>query len=341
MDKVKIILDAHGGDNAPLAPLQGAALAVQEYGVEILLCGNQQELRALAGQHNISLEGIQFIHAEKVIPVEVKPTEITRTYADCSMSVGLKMLAQGEGDAFVTAGSTGAAVVGATVLVKRIKGIKRPAIGTVIPTSNSCYMLMDAGANAECRPEMLQQFGIMGSVYMEKLVGVKKPKVALVNIGAEESKGLDLHRNAYRLLQNAPIHFVGNIEARDLPLSGCDVAVCDGFVGNVVLKLTEGMAKMMAGEVKSMLLAGVGSKIAALLLKKGLTGFKKKLDYTEYGGAPLMGIAKPVIKAHGSSNPKAMKNAIRQAKEVHEKQVIQQITQAMAQLKAQEQDAEE
>jgi len=332
MSKVKVIIDAYGGDNAPLEVIKGAAQAVQELDVEMVLCGNEPQLRELAAKSGIALTGMEFVHTEKVIPVEESPSEILKSYSDCSMAVGLKLLSGGGGDAFVTAGSTGAAVVGASMIVKRVKGIKRPAIGTVVPTGNGCYMLLDMGANAECRPEMLQQFGIMGSAYMQRLMGIERPRVGLVNIGVEETKGLDLQLETYKLLKKSPLHFIGNVEARDLPLGGCDVAVCDGFTGNVILKLTEGMGKMMTSELKTMLLFSTKTKIAAALLKDALNGFRKKLDYTEYGGAPLMGISRPVIKAHGSSNAKAFKNAIRQAKTFHENNVISQIEQSLSQL---------
>jgi len=218
------------------------------------------------------------------------------------------------------------------MIVKRIKGVKRPALGCMIPTNQGAYMLLDMGANAECRPEMLRQFGIMGSAYVERVIGVPSPRVGLVNIGSEASKGLELQVQAYDLLKESPLNFVGNLEARELPLDGCDVAVCDGFTGNIILKLTEGLGKMMTGELKTMLTAGPATKMAYLLLKKQLKEFRRKLDYTEYGGAPLMGIAKPVIKAHGSSNAKAFKNAIRQAKTVYENQVIQVIESALSRL---------
>ena len=326
---MKVIIDAYGGDNAPLEIVRGAALAVKEYGVEVILCGNEEELEDLMDEYAISMKNIKIVDAPLVMPVEAEPTDILKAYDKSSMAVGMKLLASGEGDAFVTAGSTGAAVVGATLIVKRIKGIKRPAIATVIPTSTGNYMLMDAGANAECRPEMLTQFGIMGSIYMERITGVGKPRVAMVNIGAEENKGLDLQIEAAKLLKEAPVNFIGNIEARDLPLGGCDVAVADGFTGNVILKLTEGMGKMLMGELKAILLKNAITKLAAAVLIGGIKSFRKRMDYTEYGGAPLMGIAKPVIKAHGSSNAVAIKNAVRQAKIMYDKDVIAEITKAL------------
>lgn len=322
---MKIIVDAFGGDNAPLDAVKGAAEAVAEYGVKVVLCGDELALRKLMSEQNIPLDGIEFAQAESVMPVEAEPTEILKAYNNSSMAVGMKLLAEGRGDAFVTAGSTGAAVVGASLIVKRIKGIKRPALAPVIPDAKSCHMIIDIGANAECRPEMLVQFGIMGSAYMKTFMNIENPRVGLVNIGSEETKGLDLHIETNKLMKSAPINYIGNIEARDLPLGGCDVAVTDGFTGNIILKHTEGMAKFFAGELKQILLGSITSKLAALVLKKGIDGFKKKMDYTEYGGTPLLGISKPVIKAHGSSNTKAFKNAIRQAKNMCENNVIAQI----------------
>jgi glycerol-3-phosphate acyltransferase PlsX len=327
---MKIIVDAYGGDNAPLEILKGTADAVAEFGIEAVLCGDETELRELAEKSAISLAGCTFAHSTRGIPVEVEPTLILKDYADSSMAVGMNLLAAGEGDAIVTAGSTGAAVVGATMIVKRLRGVKRGALGTVIPSVNGCYMLLDVGANAECRPEMLRQFGVMGSVYMERIMGVEKPRVGLVNIGTEENKGLDLHIEAGRLLKESPIHFIGNVEARELPLGGCDVAVTDGFVGNVVLKLTEGMGKLISAELKKILLRNTATKIAAVALRGGVMDFRARMDYSEYGGAPILGISKPVIKAHGSSNAKAFKNAIRQAKNVVDSDVTGVIKSSLA-----------
>ena len=250
------------------------------------------------------------------------------------MAVGMQMLADGEGDAFVSAGSTGALVVGATFIVKRIKGIKRPALATILPTAAKPTMLLDSGANADCRPEMLVQFGIMGTAYMSKILGVNSPRVGLANIGAEPSKGRELELETYKQLQNAPVNFIGNIEARQLPMGDCDVCVADGFCGNIMLKLYEGMAKFFSGDLKTLLTKDFKSKMAAMLVMKNVKEFKKKVDYTEYGGAPLLGIAKPVIKAHGSSNAKAFYNAVRQAKQTVENNVIGEITSALEAMKS-------
>ncbi len=340
---MNIILDAYGGDNAPLEVIKGAAMAVREYGVQVTLCGRQDDILSAAEASGIpltNLEGIKIAPASQVLPMDVDPTEVLSSYSGSSMAVGLKLLADGRGDAFVTAGNTGAVVVGSSLVVKRIRGIKRAAIATVVPTTQSPYLLMDSGANAECRPEMLQQFGIMGSAYMSKVLNTENPRVGVVNIGTEDNKGLELQIEAGKLLRSSPVNFIGNIEARELPLGGCDVAVCDGFTGNVILKLTEGMGKWISVELKKILLKNLSTKLAGALIKDGVDNFRKQMDYTEYGGAPLLGIAKPVIKAHGSSNDKAFKNAIRQAKLMVENQMIDTITEGLAALKTRQEEQE-
>ena len=337
---MRIIVDAFGGDHAPLEVLKGCALAKEEYGVEITLCGDEEKIRACAKDNGIALDGMDILHAPAVIPVEADPTTLLKEYADSSMAMGMKALKNGEGDAFVSAGSTGALVVGASLIVKRLKGVRRVGLATVIPNANKFYLLMDAGANAECRPEMLAQFGVMGSVYMERLKGVKNPRVGLINIGTEETKGLELQLESYKLLQKAPVNFIGNVEARGLALGECDVAVCDGFVGNVALKLTEGLAKYFSNELKGMFMANLKTKIAALLMKDKIAAFKKSMDYKEHGGAPLLGASLPVIKAHGSSDAKAFKNAIRQAKEYVDNKVIEEMQNALHELKTETKKAE-
>ena len=337
---MRIIVDAFGGDHAPLEVLKGCALAKEEYGVEITLCGDEEKIRACAKDNGIALDGMDILHAPAVIPVEADPTTLLKEYADSSMAMGMKALKNGEGDAFVSAGSTGALVVGASLIVKRLKGVRRVGLATVIPNANKFYLLMDAGANAECRPEMLAQFGVMGSVYMERLKGVTNPRVGLINIGTEETKGLELQLESYKLLQKAPVNFIGNVEARGLALGECDVAVCDGFVGNVALKLTEGLAKYFSNELKGMFMANLKTKIAALLMKDKIAAFKKSMDYKEHGGAPLLGASLPVIKAHGSSDAKAFKNAIRQAKEYVDNKVIEEMQNALHELKTETKEAE-
>lgn len=332
---MRIIVDGFGGDNAPLEVLKGAVLAVKNLGVEITVVGDTEKINTCAKENNIDISQLKVHHADTVMDVCCDPALILKEYSNSSMAVGLKLLKDGEGDAFVSAGSTGALVMGATFIVKRLKGIKRAALATVVPTINKPVMLLDVGANAECRADMLLQFGLMGSAYMNKLMGVDSPRVSLANIGAERTKGREVDIEAYGLLEKAPINFIGNIEAREVPLGGSDVVVSDGFTGNILLKTYEGMGKFMGISMKEMLTGGILSTIGALFLLKKVNAFKKKMDYKEYGGAPLLGTAKPVIKAHGSSDEKAFYNAIRQAKIFHETNVIGEFSEALASIKAQ------
>ena len=330
---MNIVIDAFGGDNAPLEVIKGAIDAQKDFGIDITLVGDENTIKKCAKDNSLDITALKIKHADTVIDVCEEPTNVIKSKKDCSMAVGMKMLADGEGDAFVSAGSTGALVVGATFIVKRLKGIKRPALATILPTATVPTMLLDSGANADCRPEMLVQFGVMGSAYMNKILGVESPKVGLVNIGSEPSKGRDLELETYKQLQNAPLNFTGNIEARQIPLGDCDVVVTDGFSGNILLKLYEGMGKFFSGELKELFTKDFKSKLGALMVMKNVKEFKKKVDYSEHGGAPLLGTAKPVIKAHGSSNAKAFYNAIRQAKLFTEKQVIDEITAALDSMK--------
>ncbi len=322
---MKIAVDGFGGDNAPLAVLQGCALAVKEYKVSIAVTGDVETMKRIAAKNQLDLNGLELVQADGVIDVEDDPTEIVKSKSNSSMAAAFKMVASGEADAFVSAGSTAAIVVGASLIVKRIKGVKRAALAPIIPTVNGCYMLLDGGANLDCRPEMLLHFGLMGSAYMSRIMGIETPRVGLANIGAEETKGGELQLRAYELLKKAPVNFTGNIEARDIPLGGCDVVVADGFTGNIILKLTEGMGKLIGAKLKDIFMSGVLSKAAALLVMKKVKALKKSMDYTEYGGAPLMGVRRPVIKAHGSSDAAAFKNAVRQAILFTEKDVIGEI----------------
>ena len=330
---MRIIVDAYGGDNAPDAVLQGCRMAADRWKCEIILTGDEQKLRQRAAELSVSLEGIGIADAPDVIPVEAEPTAILKQYQQSSMARGLQMLANGEGEAFVSAGSTGALVVGGTLIVKRLKGVKRPAIGTVIPCRGGCFLLLDSGANHDCRPEMLRQFGLMGSVYMKRIIGVPNPRVGLVNIGTEETKGTELQVQAYQLMKEAGYNFIGNVEAREVPLGGCDVAVCDGFTGNILLKTMEGLVTLFMGELKAIFMKSLPNKLAAAAVKKDIKGLKKQFDSAEYGGALLLGSRSPVIKAHGSSDAKAFYNAIRQAISCCENNIIGEIeTQLAAQI---------
>lgn len=328
---MKIIIDAMGGDNAPKEILLGAAAAVAEYGVEVIAVGNEREIAVCAYDNNIDMKSITVVNATETIAMCDEPTAAIRGKKDSSMVVGLRMLANGEGDAFVSAGSTGALLAGATLIVKRIKGVKRPAICTVLPGSNGPFVLLDSGANVECRPEMLNAFATMGSVYAAKVLGMATPSVGLVNNGAEESKGTPDYVAAHALMkQNPHICFAGNVEPKDIPTGDINVVVCDGFVGNVILKYTEGLAKSLVGEIKKVFLKNALSKVAFLLVKSGMKDFKKRLDPDELGGALMMGVTKPVIKAHGSSKAKAFKNAIHQAQLCVDKQVVPTMTANLA-----------
>ena len=332
---MNIIIDAMGGDNAPKEILLGAARAVKELGVDVTAVGRWADIDACVRENGIDMTGITVVDASETIEMCDEPTAAIRRKKDSSMVVGLRRLTAGEGDAFVSAGSTGALLAGATLIVKRLKGVKRPAIGTVIPGAKQPYLLLDSGANVECRPEMLDAFASMGSVYMEKVMGRAEPSVALVNNGAEETKGTPDYVRAHQLLKKNPgIRFVGNIEPRDVPAGNADVVVCDGFTGNVILKLTEGVAKMLVGELKGVFMGSLKTKLAYLMVKDGMRGFKKKLDADEHGGALMMGVSRPVIKAHGSSNAKAFYNAIRQAKLCVERGAVDSMREKLAALGA-------
>lgn len=307
---MKIILDAFGGDNAPLEILKGAEMAVKEFNIDIILTGNEEVIKKVASENNVSLERMEIVHCTQQITMEDNATDVLKAKADSSMSVGLRLLAENKGDAFVSAGNSGAIVMGATMLVKRIKGIKRPGFAPIIPTSSGCAMLIDGGANVDCRADMLQQFGIMGSLYMQNVMNVSSPKVGLANVGTEEHKGTELQHEAYKLLKDSPLNFTGNIEGRDIPLGTCDVIVADGFTGNMILKTYEGVAMALMSKLKGIFTKNLKTKLAAGLVLSDMKEMKKEFDYNEYGGAPILGVTKPVFKAHGSAKAKTLKNAI-------------------------------
>ena len=311
---MKIIVDAFGGDNAPLAVIKGAKLAIDECGVDILLVGDEKKIKQIMQENQISSDKISIAHTDgEPVTMEDEPTVVYKSKKDSSLGVSAQLLRDAKGDALVSAGSTGAVLTAGLLIVKRLKGIKRAAIATSVPTVDGSYLLLDSGANSDCRPEMLVQFALMGSVYMQAVNGIKNPRIGLVNNGTEEEKGNELHKSAHQLLKKAPFNFVGNIEASGLNAGQCDVAITDGFTGNVILKLTEGLSKAMFSMIKSTLMSTTMGKIGGALIKPSLSSLKSKLDPNEVGGAPLLGLSKPVIKAHGSSNEIAIKNAIKQA----------------------------
>ena len=313
---MRIILDVMSGDNAPLETLKGAVNAkAQKYseGVDFTLVGDENIIKKTAEENKLDISGFEIRHTDVVLTMEDDPMAVMKEKNDSSLATGLKMLAEGEGDAFVSAGNTGALFCGSTLIVKRVKGIQRAAIGALLPLAKP-LMLMDSGASIQVTDDYLCQFAIMGSAYMKAIYGVESPKVALVNNGAEEHKGTELQHAAYpKLKENKFINFIGNVEGNQLPHGYCDVAVCDGFVGNIVLKTIEGMGKLMSGELKGIFKSGLGGILAYLLVKKQLKNFKKKFDAKEHGGAPILGLSKTVIKAHGSSDAKAFMNAVKQA----------------------------
>jgi glycerol-3-phosphate acyltransferase PlsX len=311
---MKIIVDGMGGDNAPLEILKGCEMAVEMFNVEIIITGRQNVLLKLMEEHEINNSNITVVNAPDIITMEDSPVSVLKEKANSSMGVGLQLLRDGKGDAIVSAGKTGALLAGGTLIVKRIKGVKRAALAPLLPSKTGYAMLIDCGANVECRPDFLDQFGLMGSVYMKKVMNVESPRVGLANNGTEETKGTDLYIEAHKLLkENKNINFVGNVEGRGLLGGECDVFVSDGFTGNLVLKTVEGAGLLFMDLIRSLFTRNIFSKLTALMLKKDLKAFKKRLDYTETGGAVLMGLSKPVIKAHGNSTAVSFKNAIAQA----------------------------
>lgn len=321
---MKIIVDAMGGDHAPEEIVKGALEARRAHGVEILLVGRAAEvLRAVEACGEGTLpSGVEIRDASEVVEIEDDPATAFKIKKDSSLSVGLSLLRDGAGDAFVSAGSTGALLAGATLVVKRIRGIRRAAMGPVVPTAEGRMVLCDCGANAECTPEYLLQFAYLGSYYARRVMGVESPRVALLNIGAEEEKGDALRHEAYALLKEAGeagrINFTGNIEADAAMLGGADVIVADGYTGNIMLKSVEGVGKFLLSELKKMFLSGAKTKLAAALVKGDMAKMKKLVDPGEVGGTPFLGISKPVVKAHGSSDAKAVTNAILRAVEYAE-----------------------
>ena len=338
---MNIVMDAFGGDNAPLEVIKGAIDAQREFNVDITLVGDEKKINQCADENRLDISNLKIKHADGIIEICDDPKSVIKSKKNSSMAVGLQMLSDGEGDAFVSAGSTAALLVGATFIVKRIKGVKRPALATLLPTTDKACMLLDSGANAECRPEILVQFGIMGSIYMSKVMKMNDPKVALVNIGAEESKGRPVELEAYQQFKKAPLNFSGNIEARYIPFDEADVVVADGFCGNLILKTYEGMGKFFSKELKEMFSKNVKTKMAAAIMMGAIKDFKKKLDYSEYGGAPLLGTRRAVIKAHGSSNARAFYNAVRQAKLFIESNAINEISESLAAMKTADEGADE
>ena len=315
---MRIIVDAMGGDNAPLEIVRGAINAAKARPErEIVLVGREDEVNAAAAQCGGLVKNVNIQNATEVIDMHDDPATAFKTKKDSSVTVGLNLVKSGDGDAFVSAGSTGALLSAGTLLIKRVRGIRRAAMAPVLPTATGRMVLIDCGANAECSVEYLVQFAYLGSFYASRALGLEKPRVGLLNIGAEDTKGDQLRIDTYKVLKEAGdaghLNFIGNIEAKDAIKGGCDVLVADGFSGNVLLKTVEGMGSFLGKEIKAMFMKSLKTKVAALLMKSGIAAFKDKLDPDSIGGTPFLGLTRPVIKAHGSSGARAIENAIYQA----------------------------
>lgn len=308
----KVVLDAMGGDNAPKEMVKGAVEAVsKEAGLKVILVGREEEITSELSSYNYNKEQIEVVNATEVIETAEPPVNAIRRKKDSSIVVGMKMVKKGEADAFVSAGSSGAILVGGQTIVGRLKGVERPPLAPLIPTEKGVSLLIDCGANVDARPSHLVQFAKMGSIYMEHIVGIKNPKVAIVNIGAEEEKGNALVKETFPLLKETKgINFTGSIEAREIPHGQADVIVCEAFTGNVILKLTEGLASTLVGKIKEGMMSTLRSKIGALLVKPALKATLKEFDASEYGGAPLLGLNGLVVKTHGSAKAKEVSNTL-------------------------------
>ncbi len=328
---MRIILDGMGGDNAPEEIVKGAVEAAKEIEDEIIIVGKPDAIEKQLKKCKYKGEQISIAPANEVITMEDSPVKAIRHKKDSSLVVGLNMLRDGEGDMFVSAGNTGALIVGSRLLLGRIRGVDRPALASIYPdmTGGDPCMLVDAGASSESKARNMLEYGLMGSVYVEKVWGRSNPRVGLVNLGAEESKGTSVTKDAYQMLSASKLNFIGNVEGRDVPKGVCDVIVCDGFTGNVILKLTEGVSLSIFKLIKDTLKSNVKAMVGGALIKSKLSGLKDEFDYEEYGGAPVLGVSGPVIKMHGSSTARAVKSAILRGMPYAEENVVDIIKQEM------------
>jgi phosphate acyltransferase len=330
-----IALDAMGSDRAPKPEIEGALQAARHYGLRLLLVGPEPQIRAELDRHRgSSRPAVEIVHASEVIGMGDKAAQAVRSKRDSSMHVGLRLVREGHAAGFVTAGNTGAAMATAKMVLGALPGVDRPALAAVIPTvQGTAAVLLDVGANVDCKPQNLEQFAVMGEIYCRKILGTKRPRVGLLSIGEEETKGNELTRESLPLLRQLPLNFVGNVEGRDLYSGRVDVIVCDGFVGNVALKASEGVAHLVSSTLKESLRATITRQVGYMLSRSAFTDFKKRLDHTEYGGAPLLGVKGICIVTHGSSNANAIKNALRVAAEFADREINQKIEKELAGLR--------
>lgn len=327
-----IAVDGMGGDNSPEAVVEGCVLAVKELGVKVIITGPEDLLLKTLSKYTFPSESIRIVNSTEVISPNEEPVKALKQKKDSSLVKALNLVKNGEADAVLSGGSTGALMAGATLIIGRIKGIKRVALAPIMPGKSNPFMIIDVGANVDCKAQYLLQFALMGKIYFENILKVKNPTVGLINIGAEEEKGNELTKEAHKLLKGSNLNFVGNVEPRDIPSGDTNVLVCDGFVGNTFLKTYEGVAGSIFSLLKEEIMSSFKTKIGGLLLKSVFDRFKQKFDYSEYGGSAFLGAKGIVIKAHGSSNGKAFKNAIKQALNTYEQNIVQRITEEIENL---------
>jgi glycerol-3-phosphate acyltransferase PlsX len=327
---MRIVLDAMGGDHAPEVAVEGGVMAAREYGIEVVLVGPQEVIEAELAKHDTAALSLPVVHASQVIEMTDEPSMAARKKKDSSMVVGMNLVKSGEADAFTTAGNSGGALAAALFRLGRVKGIKRPALSTVFPTRKGLCFISDIGANTDCKPVYLLQFGIMGSAYTERVLGIPNPRVGIVSTGEEEGKGSILVKEAFKLLKESDLNFIGNVEGKDIPAGLADVVVTDGFSGNIVIKLSEGVASLLMRVMEEEIKRRPTAVLGALLAKSALREVKSRLDYSEYGGAPLLGVDGVVIIGHGRSNAKAIKNMVRVGKEAVEKGMLEAIKEGIA-----------
>ena len=333
---VRVALDAMGGDKAPGEVVLGAIQAAREYSMGVYLVGREDAIRAELAKHDTSGLDLPIIHTDEVIKMDEHPASAVRKKKNASMTLALQLVRDGSALGAVSAGNSGAMMTASLFTLKRIEGVDRPALGTVFPTKNGISFVLDVGANTDCKPEYLQQFALMGSIYMDRIFSIASPRVGLLANGEEETKGNELVQQTHQLLkahaETLGINFIGNVEGREIPTGGADVVVCDGFVGNVVLKLSEGLAETLLGMLRTQMTSSLPSKLAAAVLRPGLRNVFRRMDYAEYGGVPLLGINGSAIVSHGRSNAKAIKNALRVARQTSETNVTGAIAQGLAKL---------